>query len=275
MAGASPSSERSATFGSWGPSAFILVAVVVGVAIAVSSSSDTQSVVPVVVAPAPAFNFDADDTAEGPADEAPAADDIGQVVDETAADDSGAGAEAGTMEPKNASLDRFFAQDFKTEEPFLHDSEGGSFKTFQKAFFSKTDRPIYDKAPIAKGFTNSFDGLKDYLKDHEVPESLLASMHASGPSGQERHIFSGNADLSDSEARMLASEAFQSVPTAAAAAAPEAVDILREILSARMECQRLGLKLPEAPEDQVSAIKKWSRTVGPAAEIAKNILSRM
>jgi hypothetical protein len=84
-------------------------------------------------------------------------------------------------------------------------------------------------------------------------------------------VFSGNSDISDSEARMLAAEAFQDVPNGP----PDVVaDVLREILAAKTESARLGLILPEAPDEQLMAIRSWSKRLGPVGQLAKSILSK-
>lgn len=256
-----PESSRSGF--TWGPASIVVVAVIIGIIVVIARRSNDSTPLSSLAGPTEAMADATEALVE----------DIGTIVNPVATEDSSAASavveEEATVEPKNSYLDRYFSSDFKADEPFLH-GENDSFGTFQKAFFGKSEKAIYDKKPIASAF--AYEGLSDYVKDHEVSEGLLQSMrHASVEDHQEPAIFAGNSEISDSEARMLASEAFQTVPNGP----PDAVEaILREILAAKTECARLGLRLPEGPEEQTAAIVSWSRRAGPVGHIAKTILSQ-
>ena len=252
-----PESSRSGF--TWGPASIVVVAVIIGIIVVIARRSNDSTPLNNLVGPTEAMADAIEALVE----------DIGTIVNPVATEDSLAVEEEATVEPKNSYLDRYFSSDFKADEPFLH-GENDSFGTFQKAFFGKSEKAIYDKRPIASAF--KYEGLSDYVKEHEVSEGLLQSMRqAIAENHQEPAIFAGNSEISDSEARMLASEAFQTVPNGP----PDAVEaILREILAAKTECARLGLRLPDGPEEQTAAIVSWSRRAGPVGHIAKTILSQ-
>jgi hypothetical protein len=174
---------------------------------------------------------------------------------------------ANVVQPKFNTTDRFFSASEGPSEQFLNNS---SFNEFQSAFFGQERKPIMDK-DVSSDFVDSFDGLKDYLQSHDVPESLLIA-NGAPKSSDLPDVFAGNSEITDSEARMLASEAFQMVPNAA----PEVViDTLREILAAYTEAKKVGLALPPSPEEQLNSLHLLSRKSGTVAELAKSILGRI
>lgn len=172
----------------------------------------------------------------------------------------------GNVEPKFALTDRFFGATEGPSDQFLNNS---SFNDFQSAFFGKNEKPIVE-ANASSDFVESFVGLADYVKSHDVPESLLSA--SASRSIELPPVFGGNVNISDSEARTLAAEAFQVVPNGSNELI---VSTLREILAAYTEASKLGLALPQSPDEQVSALKTLSRRSGQAGELAKNILSRI
>jgi len=169
------------------------------------------------------------------------------------------------VEPKFALSDRFFSASEGPSDQFLDNS---SFNDFQSAFFGASERPIHDRES-SSDFVGSFEGLKDYLKTHDVPEKLLTASSSSKvdiPS-----VFGGNADVSDSEARMLAAEAFQ-IPSGTD---DVLVISLREILAAYTEARKAGLVLPGSPDEQVKILKSLARRSGQIGELSKSILGRI
>ena len=156
------------------------------------------------------------------------------------------------------------------DEPYLQSENGQTFAEFQKAFLERgIQKPMIEAKASAK--QPFFDA--NMLNLEDVPEAALMAFEDNWPDTNGPSVFGGNAEVTDMEARQIAQEAFQTVPLGAQ---PEAVaEVLKEILAARNEAARLGLNLPEAPEEQKQNIKHWSKRSGPAAILAKTILSRV
>lgn len=255
--------------GDWGIGTFALLAAALVIILNLRANK-TNSAGPLASplgrarAAAPAAAGPAAPTGSGPTGPAAHGADVGVVINaSTVPNDSPA---ESTVEPKFSLNDRFFSATEGPSDQFLDNS---SFKDFQQAFFSRNEKVELDR-DNASDFAGSFVGLQDYLKTHDVPETLLTASskkHSEVPS-----IFGGNSDVSDSEARMLASEAFQQVPTGS----DEIISgTLREILAAYTEARKSGLTLPPSPTEQVTRLKALAKTSGTVAELAKNILNRI
>lgn len=245
--------------GSWGLATLVLVVAVVAVIVNINKKDDAAAVVsmaPPLAAPFPART---------PAAAAP---DVGVLVNSTVVPEDAAPQESEVL-PKFAVSDRFFSQNEGPSDAFLNNN---SFKEFQSAFFSRNEKPVLDKETVSD-FAGSFVGLQDYLQTHDVPEKLLsASMASEAKNHEVPSVFGGNSDLSDSEARMLASEAFQMIPNGST---DVIISVLHEILSAYTEASKLGLSLPQSPEEQVKSLMTLSKRAGPVGDLAKQILSRI
>lgn len=243
--------------GSWGLATLVLVVAVVAVIVNINKKDDAAAVVsmaPPLAAPAAAA-----------ADAAP---DVGVLVNSNVVPEDAAPQDSEVL-PKFAASDRFFSQNEGPSDAFLNNN---SFKEFQSAFFSRNEKPVLDKDTVSD-FAGSFVGLKDYLQTHDVPEKLLsASMAGESKNHDVPSVFGGNSDLSDSEARMLASEAFQMIPNSSS---DVIISVLHEILSAYTEAAKLGLSLPQSPEEQVKSLMTLSKRAGPVGDLAKQILSRI
>lgn len=162
------------------------------------------------------------------------------------------------------------------------EANGLTFSDFQKAFGHGREKPLMDKPErnyssvladleaLRPALEATGETFQDYIESHhmKVPDALLELWTNASTASDHTAVTHDVAP----EAMMLAREALQSL----SADGPEAVAIavLREILAARTEAARLGLKLPEAPFEQASAIRTWASRNGVAANIANTILSR-
>jgi hypothetical protein len=192
--------------------------------------------------------------------------DVGVVVNPEAVPEEAAAED--NVVPKHTTSDKYFEMTESSPDHF----ENNGFKDFQTAFFATSNKPILDKKS-SSSFTGDYSGLDEFIMSHDVPESLvIASKVRKDKVNEVPSVFSGNSYVSDSEARMLAAEAFQLIPNGS----PEVIiSTLKEILNAYTETSKLGLQLPSSPDEQVLQLKTLSKRTGPVGELAKKILSRI
>lgn len=197
------------------------------------------------------------------------------------------------VKPKTAFVSRLWASDAPSaaaDVPFLHTDDGQGFEAFQEAFTNERQMPMIERTvsddvealsePIKAAIKASGLSITQYAESRgiNVPEDLvdIVQGHAAVAKviRRDSHGLVGpNANVSEDEARLLAQEAFQTVSTKASIEA--ATLVLRDVLAARTEANRLGLNLPEMADEQLDAIRYWSRAGGPAGQLAKSILSRI
>ncbi len=154
------------------------------------------------------------------------------------------------LEPKfNVAVSKYWSYEADEEEPHL-ENDGNTFSDFQRAF--NTGREYLTEESSMKTYRN---------ENHDT------YMH------EEKRSFVPKSNVSISDSRTIAMEAFQQVPRDMDR--DNAVVLLREILAARTEAALIGLDLGEPSEDQVDDLKFWSTMAGPEAEVATAILSRI
>lgn len=155
----------------------------------------------------------------------------------------------GIVRAKTVLLQQWSNEDSTIAEPFMNSNDESSFGEFQKTLMF--GREIRDsETPEKEGFSES-------NVDRAAPPAILT----------------WSSDVTEQEARSLARDAFQQVPQTYS---PDfAEDTLRGISDALLECAKVGVHLPEMPEEQRENLLFWSNTKTKAAEIAKQILNRM
>jgi hypothetical protein len=123
---------------------------------------------------------------------------------------------------------------------------------------------------MREALKKSGKSLTQFINENDayVPDELIEAWDAN----QEVHTLQ-EPQILDDEERVIAREAFQVVPLKSSI--DEAVLILREILAARSEASKRGLKLPDVPEEQKASIKYWSSQPGPTSKLALSILQKM
>jgi hypothetical protein len=183
-----------------------------------------------------------------------------------------------TVEPKTVAV----ASEHEESASSYLEANGLTFSDFQKAFGLGREKPVMDHPErnyagvlddlqaLRPALERSGETFQDYIESHhmKVPDALL-ELWATGPSSTATHSL---ADDLAPEAMMLAREALQ--PLSASADQDAAAVVLRDILAARTEADRLGMHLPAMPYEQASAIRAWASKTGTAATIAQTILSR-
>lgn len=197
-----------------------------------------------------------------------------------------------TVQPKFAALtNKWFnsdVEDLDITAP-LGDAEAGySFNDFQRALLSSDSRaPVtvrrHEKAgdgyafeqlqPLKDMIHKSGRSVDQFVSEHMItlPEEVL-EMWTSPSSARRAEKAFTRPDCTAEESNMLVREALQDVPRGEA---HDAAMVLREILHARTEAAKVGVQVPEIPEEQRAAIKSWAASgQQPAADIANVILSR-
>jgi hypothetical protein len=248
----------------WGIATVIVIVAVIAILISYNKTKTTNLAARLQARAPTSTTGPSTGTAAGTATGTTSGPDVGTIVQAEAVPE--VPTVPGNVEPKFALTDRFFGATEGPSDQFLNNS---SFNDFQSAFFGKNEKPVIE-ANASSDFVESFVGLADYVKNHDVPESLLSA--SASRSIELPSVFGGNVNISDSEARTLAAEAFQVVPNGSNELI---VSTLREILAAYTEASKVGLALPQSPDEQLSALKTLSRRSGQAGELAKNILSRI
>lgn len=202
-------------------------------------------------------------------------------------EDFGVNGERPTVTAKRSQSSKYFgSQDTADlQEPFLHTENGQSFSDFAKTLDSgretyTSERPMSSKPADFNYLKSDLKrrglGLDDFVESYglsvsdkfvdswttEITQKKAISGELKKPDG-----------VSDSEVRMLAQEALQTLSTTCDA--ESANSVLREILAARTEAARIGLEVPSLTEDQLKAIKFWSNSKAfKTSTIAKTLLSR-
>ena len=203
-------------------------------------------------------------------------------------EDFGVGGERPTVTAKRApQSSKYFGSEDTADlqEPFLHTENGQSFSDFAKTLDSgretyTSERPMNSKPADLNYLKSDLKrrglGLDDFVESYglsvsdkfvdswttEITQKKASSGELKKPDG-----------VSDSEVRMLAQEALQTLSTTCDA--ESANSVLREILAARTEAARIGLEVPSLTEDQLKAIKFWSNSKAfKTSTIAKTLLSR-
>lgn len=178
------------------------------------------------------------------------------------------------VDTKFKATDRFFSSDESIEEPFLD-----NFSSYQQAFQMGREKYVLDKPTVSKRYVDQLDPMRQALakngqslddfidaQDIAVPEALVdawASEPLKTASVDDSHL--------THEGTFLAREALQTVPMSGA---PD-IEGLRDILAARTEAAKIGLTLPQIPEEQKVALQYWSNSGNiRAAAIANSILTR-
>ena len=157
---------------------------------------------------------------------------------------------ANELEPKfNIMVSKYWSFDDEEDAPHL-ENDGNTFTDFQKAF--SMGREYLTEENSMTTFRN---------ENHDT------FMH------EEKRSFVPTSDVSLSDSRTLATEAFQPVPRDMDR--QNASVLLREILAARTEAAHIGLNLGYSSDEQVADLKYWSAKAGPEAELAAAILSRI
>lgn len=157
---------------------------------------------------------------------------------------------ANELEPKfNIMGSKYWSFDDEEDAPHL-ENDGNTFTDFQKAF--SMGREYLTEENSMTTFRN---------ENHDT------FMH------EEKRSFVPTSDVSLSDSRTLATEAFQPVPRDMDR--QNASVLLREILAARTEAAHIGLNLGYSSDEQVADLKYWSAKAGPEAELAAAILSRI
>lgn len=179
------------------------------------------------------------------------------------------------VKPKFSAVDRFFsAPEESLDDAVLAD--GLSYNEYLSAFSQGREMPVSDRG-IKTGRFEAPGGLQGreleaYLEanDLAVPEALVDAWNA-GPMAGPTVGAASHGDYSE-DYMLLARESMQAVPMRSAG---DAAIVLREILAARTEAAKLGLSMPQMPEDQLSNVRYWASTNGHAADLAKSVLSRL
>ena len=157
---------------------------------------------------------------------------------------------ANELEPKfNVVVSKYWSFEDNDEVPHL-ENDGNTFSDFQKAF------------SIGREYVAEENSMATYRNENHD-----TFMH------DEQRAFVPKRDVSLSDSRTLATEAFQQVPRDMDR--KNAAVLLREILAARTEAAHLGLNLGYSSDEQVSDLKYWSSKAGPEADLATAILSRI
>lgn len=157
---------------------------------------------------------------------------------------------ANELEPKfNIAASKYWSFEDNDEVPHL-ENDGNTFSDFQRAF------------SLGREYVTEENSMATYRNENHD-----TFMH------DEKRSFVPKSDVSLSDSRTLATEAFQQVPRDMDR--KNAAVLLREILAARTEAASLGLNLGYSSDDQVADLKYWSSKAGPEADLASAILSRI
>lgn len=168
------------------------------------------------------------------------------------------------------------------EEPFLHTEKGQSFSEFSETLdqgreyrAAEGPEPKYSGniEPLKQDLKRRGLGLKDFADAYgvSVPDAMVDSWNAK-PHESSAKTMHHNPDASEAEQRMLATEALQDIKTDIPEASAAA--LLREVMSARSEAQKLNIALPSLSDEQRKGLNFWSAKSGAAGTLAKTILSR-
>jgi len=158
---------------------------------------------------------------------------------------------ANELEPKfNVAVSKYWSFEEDNDEVPHLENDGNTFSDFQRAF------------SLGREYVAEENSMATYRNENHD-----TFMH------DEQRAFVPKSDVSLSDSRTLATEAFQQVPCDMDR--KNAAVLLREILAARTEAAHLGLNLGYSSDEQVSDLKYWSSKAGPEADLATAILSRI
>lgn len=187
------------------------------------------------------------------------------------------------VEPKVNLVKAKFAgkKFFDDAAPEYDDSPYGEFaRTLDNGRdLPQIERPLSENArlmqdqlgPMREAVKKSGKSLSQFINENDayVPDELIDAWS----NDHNENVAESEHQILDDEERVIARDAFQSVPMKASP--EEAVVILRDVLASRSEAAKRGIKLPQMPEDQEASIKYWTSTVGPASKLAQSILQKI
>jgi len=174
-----------------------------------------------------------------------------------------------------------------TEEPTLTKPFESSFSEFQYAFETErnsfqTEKPVNESTknlqktlgPIKQAAKLAGMSTEKYVEHMRLPEDLIDAWNLDTTNNEQSYApREENKDFENDEERILAKEAMQLVPFSRDANA--IADTLREVLNARNEADKAGLKLPFFADQRknMSDLTKHPNQI--VKDLATNILSRI